>query len=191
MAGCDPAALDRWRRKMREFVQMLTLRKKGKRLVMKSPPHTGRIEELAKLFPGAKFIHIVRDPSVIFPSTRRLWVSLDVAQGLQHPHHRDLDEYVLSAFERMYRGFNRQRDAIPASQICELKYEDLVRDPMGQLRRIYQQLELGDFDSVCNQIEAHVTSQKDYKTNRHELEPELRAEIRRRWSNYFERYGYE
>jgi len=191
MAGCDPADLDLWRRKMREFVQMLTLRKKGKRLVMKSPPHTGRIEELAKLFPGAKFIHIVRDPSVIFPSTRRLWVSLDVAQGLQHPHHRDLDEYVLSAFERMYRGFNRQRGAIPASQMCELKYEDLVRDPMGQLRRIYQQLELGDFDSVCSQIEAHVTSQKDYKTNRHELEPELRAEIRRRWSDYFEQYGYE
>ena len=75
--------------------------------------------------------------------------------------------------------------------MCELKYEDLVRDPMGQLRRIYEQLELGDFDSVCNQLEAHVTSQKDYKTNRHELEPELRAEIRRRWSDYFERYGYE
>ena len=37
---------------------------------------------------------------------------------------------------------------IPANQLCELKYEDLVRDPMGQLRRIYEQLELGDFDSV-------------------------------------------
>ena len=79
--------------------------------MMKSPPHTGRIEELARLFPGAKFIHIVRDPYTIFPSTRRLWVSLDWAQGLQHPHHHDLDEYVFSAFERMYRGFNRQRDA--------------------------------------------------------------------------------
>ena len=88
----------RWRRKMREFVQMLTLRKKGKRLVMKSPPHTGRIEELAQLFPGAKFIHIVRDPYVIFPSTRRLWVSLDSAQGLQHPHYRQLGRVcVLSA----------------------------------------------------------------------------------------------
>jgi omega-hydroxy-beta-dihydromenaquinone-9 sulfotransferase len=191
MDGCSEADLSRWRRDMKRFVQMLTMKKKGKRLVMKSPPHTGRIEELATLFPGAKFIHIVRDPYTIFPSTRRLWVSLDWAQGLQHPHYRDLDEYVFSAFERMYRGFNRQCGSIPANQLCELKYEDLVRDPLGELRRIYQQLELGDFDTVSPKMEAHVGSQKDYKTNRHELEPELRSEIRHRWTDYFERYGYE
>jgi hypothetical protein len=191
MEGCSADDLVRWRRDMKRFVQMLTLKKKGKRLVMKSPPHTGRIEELAKLFPGAKFVHIVRDPYTIFASTRRLWVSLDWAQGLQHPHYRDLDEYVFSAFERMYLGFNRQRGLIPANQLCELKYEDLVRDPLGQLRRIYEQLELGDFDAVSPKMEAHVGSQRDYKTNRHELEPELRSEIRRRWSDYFERYGYE
>jgi hypothetical protein len=190
MEGCRPEDLARWRRNMQRFVQMLTL-KKGKRLVMKSPPHTGRIEELARLFPGAKFIHIVRDPYTIFPSTRRLWVSLDWPQGLQHPHDQNLDEYVFSSFERMYRGFNRQRAAMPANQLCELKYEDLVRDPIGQLRRIYRELELGDFDAVCPRMEAHVGGQKDYKTNRHELEPELRSEIRRRWGDYFERYGYE
>jgi omega-hydroxy-beta-dihydromenaquinone-9 sulfotransferase len=191
MDACPPEDLERWRRDMRRFVQMLTLRKKGKRLIMKSPPHTGRIAELAKLFPGAKFIHIVRDPATVFPSTRRLWVSLDEAQGLQHPHHKDLDEYVLASFERMYRGFNRQRPSIADNQICELKYEDLVRDPMKELRRIYQELELGDFDTACAHIEAHVGSQKDYKTNKHELEPELKNEIRRRWADYFERYGYE
>ncbi len=190
MDGCQPEDLDRWRRDMKRFVQMLTLKKK-KRLVMKSPPHTGRIAELARLFPGAKFIHIVRNPYTIFPSTRRLWVSLDWAQGLQHPHHRELDEHVFSAFQRMYRGFNRQRGEIPTDQFCELKYEDLVRNPVGQLRTIYEKLNLGDFESVRPQIEAHVGTQKDYKTNKHELEPELRSEIRRRWSDYFERYGYE
>ncbi|HTQ40158.1 MAG TPA: sulfotransferase, partial [Pirellulales bacterium] len=160
MDGCAPSDLERWRADMKRFVQMLTL-KKGKRLVMKSPPHTGRIAELARLFPGAKIVHIVRDPAVIFPSTRRLWVSLDAAQGFQHPHYRDLDEYVFSAFERMYRGFNRQRAAIPDNQICELKYEDLVRDPIGQLRRIYEQLELGDFEAVRPAMEKHVGGQKD------------------------------
>ncbi len=167
------------------------MKKQGKRLIMKSPPHTGRVEELSRLFPGAKFVHIVRDPYTIFPSTRRLWVSLDSAQGFQHPHYKNLDEYVFHAFERMYRGFNRQRTAIPANQLCELKYEDLVRDPMTQLRRIYEQLELGDFDAVAPQMQAYVGGQKDYKTNKHELEPELRSEIRRRWSDYFDRYGYE
>ena len=190
MEHCPPEDLERWRRDLKRFVQMLTF-KKGKRLIMKSPPHTGRIAELAKLFPGAKFIHIVRDPYTVFPSTRRLWISLDWAQALQHPHHKDLDEYIFATFERMYRGFNRQRPSIADNQMCELKYEDLVRDPMKELRRIYQELELGDFDAAYAQIEAHVGSQKDYKTNKHELEPELKSEIRRRWGDYFERYGYE
>jgi len=91
----------------------------------------------------------------------------------------------------MYRGFNRQRGAIPANQLCELKYEDLVRDPMAQLRCIYEQLELGDFDEIAPLMQTHIGSQKDYKTNKHDLKPELRSEIRRRWKDYFERYGYE
>ena len=191
MQGCAPEDLQRWRRDMKRFVQILTYRKKGKRLIMKSPPHTGRIEELARLFPGAKFIHIVRDPYTVFISTRRLWISLDQAQGLQHPHHNDLDEYVFATFERMYCGFNRQQPAIPSQQLCEIKYEDLVRDPISQLRTIYEKLELDDFEQVRPELETYLSQQKDYKVNRHDLEPELRAEIRRRWSDYFTRYGYE
>jgi hypothetical protein len=44
---------------------------------------------------------------------------------------------------------------------------------------------------VSEQIAAFVGAQKDYKTNRHELEPEIKSEIRNRWSDYFARYGYE
>ncbi len=190
MDGCQPEDLDRWRHDIKHFVHALTM-KKQKRLIMKSPPHTGRIEELSRLFPGAKFVHIVRDPYTIFPSTRRLWVSLDWPQGLQHPHDRNLDEYVFASFERMYRGFNRQREKIVPSQLCEIRYEDLVRDPVGQVRTIYEKLELGDFEQVRPQLEAYAGQQKDYKVNRHDLEPELRSEIRRRWSEYFTRYGYE
>jgi hypothetical protein len=190
MDGCAPDDLARWRRDLKQFVQMLTLKKRGKRLIMKSPPHTGRIEELSRLFPGAKFIHIVRDPATILPSTRRLWVSLDTAQAFQHPHHRDLDEYVFSAFERMYRGFFRQREAIDPGNLCEVKYEDLVRDPIGELRTIYEKLDLGDFDSVRPAIEEYVGQQKDYKVNKHELDPELRDQIRTRWGDYCRRYGY-
>jgi hypothetical protein len=35
-----------------------------------------------------------------------------------------------------------------------------------------------------------VESQKGYQTNRYELEADLRRELRRRWSDYFEQYGY-
>jgi hypothetical protein len=181
--------LERWTTALKTFVQTLTY-DKGKRIVLKSPPHTGRIEVLAKLFPGAKFIHIARNPYDVFPSTRRLWQSLDEVQGLQFPKNKHLDEFVFSAFETMYRGYEAQRQMLDPSQLYEVRYEDLVRDPVAEIQRIYNRLDLGDFEPVRDKLTAYVQGQKDYVKNRHQLEPEIKAEIRRRWSGYMERYGY-
>jgi hypothetical protein len=185
-----PAAdRERWGQALTQFVRTLTYDKE-KQIVLKSPPHTGRVGELAKLFPGAKFIHIARNPYDVFPSTRRLWPSLDEVQGFQFPKNEHLDEFVFEAFDVMYRGYEAQRAEIDAEHLYEIRYEDLVQDPVGEVRRIYAALDLGDFEPVREKLEAYVRSQKDYVKNRHELEPELKAEIRRRWAGYFERYGY-
>jgi hypothetical protein len=179
----------RWSDALYRFVQTL-IYDKQKRIVLKSPPHTGRVEELAKLFPGAKFIHIARSPYSIFPSTQRLWQSLDEVQGLQFPKNKHLDEFVFTAFETMYRGYDAQRGALDDRHLYEVRYEDLVRDPIATLRDIYSVLDLGDFEAVRPQLEAYVDAQKDYVKNQHQLAPALKAEIRRRWAGYIERYGY-
>jgi hypothetical protein len=181
--------LRRWKEAMLQFVRMQSY-VKGKRLLLKSPPHTGRIGVLAELFPGAKFIHLVRDPHSLFPSTRRLWRALEKAQGLQFPRHEHLDEFVFEAFERMYGGFERQRARLDESQICDVRYEDLVKDPLGQVRRIYERLALGDYESARGSIEAYVAQRKGYAPARYALEAEVVAEIRRRWAGYMEKYGY-
>jgi len=189
MTDIPPDVLDRWCAALRTFVQTLTYSKQ-KQIVLKSPPHTGRVEVLSKLFPGAKFIHIARSPYSIFPSTRRLWQSLDDVQALQRPHNRNLDEFVFSALERMYNGYERQRQLLDDKHLYELRYEELVRDPVGEVARIYEALDLGDFEPVREKLAEYVRGQKDYAVNRHELEPEIKEEIRRRWAGYFERYGY-
>ena len=189
MEGVAPKDLAAWREKIVGFVRALTYRKE-KRLLMKSPPHTGRISVLRELFPGAKFVHIVRDPYSIFPSTQRLWHALDAAQGLQVAHEDNLNEYVLYAFERMYQGFRKQAAELGPNELTEIRYEDLIRDPVNELARIYQQLSLGDFSLVRPKIEALIQSRHDYLPNQHELDADLRAGIRNRWSWYFETYGY-
>ena len=189
MEGTDDSELTRWKAKMIEFVKCQTLLK-HKRLVLKSPPHTGRVAMLCQMFPGAKFIHIVRDPHTLFPSNRRLWRALDEAQAFQIPNHRNLDEFVFSAFERMYQGFEQQRGEIPPNCLAETRYEDLIEDPIRELERIYQELDLGDFNSVRANIDQYLATKKNYKTNRYELEAETRAEVDRRWGEFGRRYGY-
>jgi hypothetical protein len=189
MQGVAPADQSRFEQVLLYFARLITFRY-GKRLLFKSPPHTGRLETLTRLFPGAKFIHITRDPYAIFSSTRKLWESLDDVQGLQRPRHEHLDEYIYDCYERMYGGFFDQRKRVPADSVIDLKYEDLVQDPVGHVQALYERLSLGDFTPVREKLEQYVAGKKDYKTNRHELEPELKSTIRQRWAEYFARFGY-
>jgi hypothetical protein len=189
MQGCSAVDLARFEQAMLHFAKLITY-KTGKRLLFKSPPHTGRIEVLSRLFPGAKFIHITRNPDSLFPSTVRLWKSLDDVQALQYPKHEGVEEYVFECLTRMYRGFEEQRPKIDPANIVDLRYEDLVADPVGKVAEIYQQLDLGDFEPVRDKLAAFVGEQKDYQTNKHSLDPALREKIRERWAGYCERYGY-
>ena len=190
MEGVDQKDLDRFGWGMQKFVKSLTYAKK-KPLILKSPPHTGQIGILSEIFPGAKFIHIVRDPRDLFPSTKRTWQSLDSSQAFQKPHHRDLDEYILRSLVMMYDGFERQRNTMDPRQICDVRYEDLVADPMGQIRRIYAELNLGDFENIRPAVEAYLEKQRGYRVNRHTLEPKIEQAIAVRWAGYCEKYGYQ
>jgi omega-hydroxy-beta-dihydromenaquinone-9 sulfotransferase len=190
MEGVAPVELARWKAGLTRFLQTITVRA-DKPIVLKSPPHTARVGLLAEMFPGAKFVHVVRDPFAVFSSTMRLWPSLIDQQALQRPRYDWLEEYVYSSFERMYRAFTKQKDRIPVDNFCELRYEDLVRDPVAQMETVYDHLRLGDFELARPKIEAYMHSQKDYKTNRHQISAETQAEISRRWGPFMRQYGYE
>jgi hypothetical protein len=185
----DAGVLDRFGEALLRFVKTITVRR-NQAVVLKSPPHTGRIGALSKLFPGARFIHIVRDPYAVIPSTQRLWHALDTAQGFQIPRHEALDELIFSTFKRMYTGFERQRDEIPHGHFCEVRYEDLIEDPIGQMERIYGELNLGEFTAARAELEAYLLTQKDYKPNRHELPPDLKSAIDQHCGSYQRKYGY-
>jgi hypothetical protein len=189
MRGCQPGDLARFERAMVHFAKLLTYAT-HRRVLFKSPPHTGRIEVLARLFPGAKFIHIVRHPFALFPSTTRLWQSLDEVQGLQMPQGKGLEEYVFSCLTRMYGGFEEQRQRIDPAAIYDVRYEDLVANPVVEIGKMYARLGLGDFSPVHDKVAAFAAGQKEYKPNKHRIDDDLKRRIRERWATYFERYGY-
>ena len=58
--------------------------------------------------------------------------------GLQVPTYDGLDEHVFSTFARMYEVFQRDRELIPPGQLCEIRYEDLVAQPLEQMERVYK-----------------------------------------------------
>jgi len=190
LEGIPPRALARWKRVFRRFLQELTF-KHHKRLVLKSPTHSCRVKTLLELFPDARFVHIVRDPYVVFPSTVNLWKSLYITFGLQRPTFQGLEEHVYKTFNRVYDKIEEGKGLIDFDRFYELRYEDLVRDPVGEMATLYDHLGLGGFDQLLPKLQAHLANNAGYRTNRYQLSDEQQAEITRRWGSVIRQYGYE
>lgn len=180
----------RWQDTLRHFFQLVAMRRPGKRIVVKTPQHLGRMSVLQEMFPEARFVHIVRDPYKVFPSTMKLWKALYKVQAFQNANCVGLEEFVFQCFERMYAQFERDRAAIDPSRLHDIRYEDLVADPAGELEAIYNKLELGDFDRVRAPLADYLETTKDYKTNKFQLDSSLREQIDRRWGHWMRPFGY-
>jgi len=186
-----PAAdRERWKSVFLRFLCEVQMRR-PRRMVLKSPPHTGRVKILLEMFPNARFIHITRDPCTIFSSTVHLWKQLYSVQGMQKPNFVGLEEYVFNNLTRMYEAFEADRDSIPPGNYCEVRYDELVADTVGVMQEVYRKLDLGGFSDVRPAIEAYLEKNKGYQTNKFkQLSLELRQQIATRWKAYADRYGY-
>lgn len=189
LEGIHPRRLSEWKKTFFRYLQTLTF-KNPKRLVLKSPPHTARIKVLLELFPDARFIHIVRDPRIVFPSTVNLWKSLYRKHGMQKPTFAGLEEYVLTTFSRMYQRLEETRHLVRPERFYELRYEDLVKNPVDEMRRLYDHLQLDGFDVYRPRLEKYLETIKGYETNRYTMTDTQRTEVEKRWGDVIRRYGY-
>lgn len=171
------------------FVQQLTWLH-SRRLVLKSPPHSARIGLLLELFPEARFVHIVRNPHEVIPSTLKMDRALLGLWAVQEITEAQLEQHVFERGAALYERLEAAKGLVSPNRFHELRYEDLVRDPIGELRNLYTNLELEEFEIVRPNLEEYLASITGYVPNRHSPEPRLRDEIIRRWGPIIERYGY-
>ncbi len=185
----EKEALDRWKAAMLQFVQKLTF-SKGKRIVFKSPPHLGRVRVLLDLFPQAKFIHICRNPYEVYLSTKHMWRTGLSLSHLQKPDPQAMEEIILSWYTELYSLYERDRGLVPPGSLCEVKYEELVSNPLDSLENIYLNLGLPGFEAFRVRVTPYLEAQKSYKKNTYVLDDETKERIRRRWGPTCAQYGY-
>ena len=127
---------------------------------MKTPANAGRLKVLAKLFPDARFVYIARNPLDVFPSTVKLWRALYSTQGLHNPPYLEpwLDDYVLDMFQRLTEAFEEDRRLVPEKNLVEIRYEDLMKDPIAAMRSIYGRLGIDKFDVSWTELLDTVTA---------------------------------
>ena len=121
----------------------------------------------------------------------KLWNSLDQVQSIQVGEYQaKLKEFVLSSLPTMYTSFENDRVGLNERQLIDVRYEDLVENPVGVCNRIYHQLDLKEFDRIEPLIQNRTLLEKEYKTNRFGSSPDEEVEIMTAWQDYATKYGY-
>ncbi|MCY3868459.1 MAG: sulfotransferase, partial [Gemmatimonadetes bacterium] len=84
------------------------------------------------------------------------------------------------------------RALIPEGNLAEVKYEDLISDPLGVLERIYATLGLSGWESGGKQaVIEYLGTLSDYQKNTFEPNPAAMKRVSRAWRFAFEEWNYE
>ncbi len=127
----------------RRMLQTFQHGSEPRRWLLKSPGHLQTLAQLFAEYPDARVIHTHRDPSRFIASL----VSLLAVLRFTRSDHVDIGT-LGPMMELTYKMFLEQvidqRDLgqIPDGQIVDSHFLDLMADPVGSLRRLYEQLDM-------------------------------------------------
>ena len=163
----------------------------GTQFLSKNPPHTGRVKELVKMFPDAKFIYLMRNPYTVFESTRSFFTNTIKPLKLQDISDAELQRNILDVYAKLYHKYEEDKHLIPEGNLIEVKFEDYEKDAFDMTQEIYSKLNLPGFDEARDAIAAYVNKKKGYKKNKYQYKPETVKLVEEHWGFALEQWGYE
>jgi omega-hydroxy-beta-dihydromenaquinone-9 sulfotransferase len=150
------------------------------------------IRLLLGLFPDARFVHIHRDPYVVFRSERHTIRSVQPVFRFQEGPLPDGDDQILGVYNEMYDAYFEQRALIPEGRLCEVGFEELEREPVAVVGAVYHALGLTGFEELRPRLESYLASIAGYRENQLDDLPEtLRRRIAHEWGRSFDEWNYK
>jgi len=188
--GASPEETEQWKKAFIWFCKKLSLNNHTA-LLLKSPAHTARIRLLLEMFPEARFVHIHRDPYRVFQSQKHYFDTAIWYTYLQKPDLETIDDGILQRYQTMYDAFFEDLHLIPKDRFCEVRFDELERDPVHVMQGIYEKLSLCGFDSFQPALRSYVESLSGYQKNEYtSLDEKSRQRVAETWTRSFQEWGY-
>ena len=189
LRSSDLTAVYAWQKR---FLQHLQADSAPKRWVLKTPDHVYCLKELFSIFPDAIIIQTHRNPLEVLRSSIQLTevlYNLFAWPGSRH----DIAEREAMLLARQMEEFIRFRDAHPhlAGRFIDLNYPDLVADPVGAVRRVYQQMDVELTEEAAKRMRQLISQRSRYRKHNPTL-TEFGVDVlreARRFSQYCFRFG--
>jgi hypothetical protein len=180
---------ERWGSTFDYFLKLLTLQQ-DRTMVLKSPTHGYRMRILQRKFPAARFVIIDRNPYEVFASNLKLWKTLTDWYSLEHCTADQVERFVLAAYVLHQKAISDGVEHAEPGSATKVRYEDLVRDPIGEVSRLYKMLDLGDFTRVGTQLKTYLEKTSGHTRNRFRISQGQKERVDREWGTFIAQNGY-
>ncbi len=185
----EPADKITWQTAIMNFCRKLAFESK-KRIVLKNPFHSLRIQLLREVFPSARFIHIHRHPYRVVPSTIHMWNIVATQNMLNGKWINPGVEDVAIVLDRMLTKIRTDLAVLPDGIFCEVDFEDLETDPINELKKIYRAIGLKYSSQFEQKVRQFLTELSDYRKNSYSITNDEKAIIRSKLAAHFYHYKY-
>lgn len=189
--GCTDDEIESWQKQFKYLLRKLYLYHDEKPLLIKNPVYTARFAMLLDMFPNAKFIHIHRNPYDVFRSMQNFYKKLLKQFALQNYDHVDIDETILTVYERMMELYENDAKNVPTNNLIELRYDELDQHPIETVERVYSELGLDGFDKARHAFDGYLASVQSFEKNKFAYDEATADRVEKRLSRFIEKWDYQ
>ena len=186
----DDDAIREWENAYVKLLKKATMMNQGRRLVLKNPSNTGRIAQLLKIFPDAKFVHIHRDPFRVYKSTVHLYNRVQESIGFQRVSEEEIERRVLDSYRKLMEKYCEDRELIPSENLVEVGYDELIEDGLGTMERVYGGLSLPGWDAAQPCMARYLQSLDGYRKNNFTMDIRTIERIEADWGFALDKWQY-
>jgi Sulfotransferase family len=158
---------------------------------LKSPHHALHLDALTATYPDARLVLMHRDPVVLCASVCSLITTLTKTFS-DADHARYIAAHWTDMLERSVAAVDAFRDANPGHRIVDVQYAELVRDPIGTMRRVYAAFGDELAGPALAAMTAHVESHPKGRFGQHKYDLAQfgldEGDITERFKGYVQRY---
>ncbi len=158
-----------WKGKYHQMVIKALINTHGSRAILKNPVNTGRMLTLLDIFPEANFIFIVRNPVIVYLSTKKFYTQLFPTLNLEEFTVDDISNMVLEVYVDLLQDYLSDKKKVNSARLLEIRYETLVENPIKEVEGIYGKFSLSDFQDLKPVLEEYIDTLNGHKPDLYTL----------------------
>jgi hypothetical protein len=187
----EEKAIEDWQVAYKKLINKARVNIGGKNIVLKNPVNTARVAKLIELYPKARFIHIYRNPVIVYLSTKKFFLALFPTIQLQRTTPEQITNMIFDLYAKIMRAYLDQKELIPANQLMEMAFEAFENDPIKNLEEIYQHLHLDNWQDALPYFEDYLRELGGYEKNVYKISKSELERVKLEWGFAFDQYGYK